>query len=154
MNIKSFLLVLKLTLNEKYPNLKVDIYIFRRNWYVRMGLDQPLHSISYFKKLINDIESIWTARKHNGSFVFLSWIDSFSKVEIWLFDHKKKGLTRELCFLELVCVPFKRQSIDARVPLTAYPTSPGYDLYAAESKILKPRERVLIKLQLSNWFLW
>ena len=33
-----------------------------------MGLDQPLHSISYFEKLINDIESIWTARKHNDSF--------------------------------------------------------------------------------------
>ena len=48
-----------------------------------------------------------------------------------------------------MCVPFKRQSIDVRVPLKAYRTSAGYDLYAAESKILKPRERVLIKLQLS-----
>ena len=52
-------------------------------------------------------------------------------------------------FLELVCVPFKRQSSDARVPLRAYPNSAGYDLYAAESKILKPRDCSLIKLQLS-----
>ena len=33
--------------------------------------------------------------------------------------------------------------------MRAYPTSAGYDLCAAESKILKPRERVLIKVQLS-----
>ena len=53
----------------------------------------------------------------------------------------KKGLIRELCFLELVCVPVNSQSIDARAPLKAYPTSAGYDLYAAEAEILKPRER-------------
>ena len=72
MNTKSFLLALKATLNEKYPNLKVDFYVSRRNRYVHIGLDQPLYSISYHEKLINDIESIWTARKRNGSFVFLS----------------------------------------------------------------------------------
>ena len=48
-----------------------------------------------------------------------------------------------------MCEPFKRQSSDARVPLRAYPTSAGYDLYAAESESLKPREWALIKLQLS-----
>ena len=54
----------------------------------------------------------------------------------------RKGFIRELFFfLELVCVPFKRQSSNARVPLRAYPTSAGYDLYAAESKILKPKEK-------------
>ena len=36
-----------------------------------------------------------------------------------------------------------------KVPLRAYPTSTGYDLYAAESKILKAKERVLIKVELS-----
>ena len=72
MNTKSFLLALKATLNEKYPNLKVDFYVSRRNRYVHIGLDQPLYSISYHEKLINDTESIWTARKRNDSFVFLS----------------------------------------------------------------------------------
>ena len=72
MNTKSFLLALKATLNEKYPNLKVDFYVSRRNRYVHIGLDQPIYSISYHEKLINDIESIWTARKRNDSFVFLS----------------------------------------------------------------------------------
>ena len=142
MYIKSFLLVLKSTLNEKYPNLKVDFYVSCRNWYGHMGLDQPLHSISYCEKFINDIESIWTARKHNGSFVFfLSWIDSFSKVKIWLFGNEKKVWLGNCVFLELVCVPFKKQSSDTRVPLKAYPTSAGNDLYVAESKILKLRER-------------
>ena len=55
MNIMSFLLVLKSTLNEKYPNLKVDFYVSGRNRYDHMGLDQPLHSLLYYEKLINDI---------------------------------------------------------------------------------------------------
>ena len=68
MNIKSFLLLLKSTLNEKYPHLKVDFYVSRRNRYDHMGLDQPLHSISYYEKFINDIKSIWTAIKYNALF--------------------------------------------------------------------------------------
>ena len=63
-------------------------------------------------------------------------------METWLFDTQGKGLISELCFWELVCVLFKRQLSDARVPLKAYPTFAGYDLYAAESKILKPREGI------------
>ena len=138
MNIKSFLLVL----NQYWMK---NIQIWKQ--YVNIGLDQPLHSISYCEKFI---ESIWTARKHNDSFVFLSWIDSFSKVEVWLLDNEKKQVWLGNCvFLELACVPIKRQSSDVKVPLRAYPTSTGYDLYAAESKILKPKERVLIKVELS-----
>ena len=40
-----------------------------------------------------------------------------------------------------MCVPFKKQSSDTRVPLKAYPTSAGNDLYVAESKVIKLRER-------------
>ena len=73
MDVKSFLLVLKSILNEKYPNLKVDLHVSRRNRYVHMGLDQPLHSASYCENFFNDIDSIWIARKHNNdSFVCLS----------------------------------------------------------------------------------
>ena len=61
---------------------------------------------------------------------YLSWIGSFSEVEILL-----------LILLELVCAPFKRQSCNARIPLKAYSASASYDLYAAETKILKPRTR-------------
>ena len=55
MNIKSFLLVLKSTLNEKYPILKVDFHGSRRNRYVHMGLEKPLHSFSYYEKLIKSL---------------------------------------------------------------------------------------------------
>ena len=72
---------------------------------------------------------------------FLSWIDSLSKVEIWLYVHQKKVRLENCVFLELVCVTFKRQLSNARIPLKAYPASAGYDLYVAESKILKPREK-------------
>ena len=72
-------------------------------------------------------------------------------MKIWLFGNEKKVWLGNCVFLELVCVPFKKQSSDTRVPLKAYPTSAGNDLYVAESKILKlrERERVLIKPQLS-----
>ena len=36
-----------------------------------MGLDQALHSIPNFEKIINEMESIWTARRHNDKFVFV-----------------------------------------------------------------------------------
>ena len=50
-----------------------------------------------------------------------------------------------------MCVPFTRQSSNARIPLKVSPASACYDLYVVESKIPKPRERerALIKLQLS-----
>ena len=98
-NEYSFLHVLKSTLNEKYPNLKVDFYVSCRNRYVHMRLDQPLHSFSNYEKLINDIESIWTARKHNDSFVF--FYPELIHLVKWKYDYvflKKKGLIRELCF--------------------------------------------------------
>ena len=110
MYIKSFLLVLKSTLNEKYPNLKVDFYVSCRNWYGHMGLDQPLHSISYCEKFINDIESIWIARKHNNdSFVCLSWTDSFRK---WKHDYLilKEKVWLVNCVFENLFVYYLRDS--------------------------------------------
>ena len=139
MIIKSFSLVLRSTLNEKYPNLKVDFYVSRQNRYVHMGLDQPLHSISYFQKLLMIWRVFGQQENIMAALFFLSWIDSFSKVEIWSFDNKKKVWLGN-CVFKNLCVPFKRQSMDARVPLKTYPTSPDYDLYAAESKILRLRE--------------
>ena len=71
MNIKIFLTVLKSTLVEKYPDLKIYFYVSRRNRCVHMGLDQALHSILNFEKIINEMESIWTVRKHDNKFVFV-----------------------------------------------------------------------------------
>ena len=69
----------------------------------------------------------------------LSLIDSFNKVEIWLSVHQRKIWLENCVFLELVCVPFKKQLSNAKIPLKVFPASAGYDLYTAESKILKPR---------------
>ena len=82
MNIKSFLLVLKSTLNEKYPNLKVYFYVSCQNRYVHMGLDQPLHSISYCEKFINDILRVF-GQQENIMTVLFFYPESihFSKVE-------------------------------------------------------------------------
>ena len=64
-----------------------------------MGLDQPLHSISYNEKLINDIENIWTTRKHNDSFVFFYPELIHSVKGKYNYVSIKKALIRELCFL-------------------------------------------------------
>ena len=50
--------------------------------------------------------------------------------------------------LDVVSIPFKRTSSDAKVPLKAFPTSAGYDLFAAERKTIVPLPRDLIKSNL------
>ena len=47
--------------------------------------------------------------------------------------------------LDVVGIPFKRISSNATVSLKAFPTSTGYDLYAADRKVIIPRRRELIK---------
>ena len=44
-------------------------------------------------------------------------------------------------FLDVVAIPFKRLSSNAKVPMKAFPTSAGYDLHAAESKTIVSHER-------------
>ena len=45
------------------------------------------------------------------------------------FTKKKKKL-------DVVAIPFKRTSSNTKVPMKAFPTSAGYDLYAAERKTI------------------
>ena len=56
------------------------------------------------------------------------------------FSKKKK--------LDVVAIPYKRISSNARVPRTAFPTLAGYDLYAAERKTIVSHGRELIKTDL------
>ena len=46
-------------------------------------------------------------------------------------------------------IEYKRTSSGAHVPKKTFPKPAGYDLWAVERKILKPRTRELIKLELS-----
>ena len=50
-------------------------------------------------------------------------------------------------FIEMP-IGFKRYSVSAHVPKRAYPGDAGYDLLAAERKVLKPWSRELIRLDL------
>ena len=97
------------------------------------------------------MESIWAVRKHYNNFVFVcpELIHSVRWKYDYLIMKKKKLIEKSSFFLELVCVPFKRQCCSARVPMRAYSTSAGYDLYATESKSLKLRERVLVNVELN-----
>ena len=45
-------------------------------------------------------------------------------------------------------IEHKRCSVNAHVPKRAYPSLAGYDLFAAERKVLKPWSRELIRLDL------
>ena len=63
-------------------------------------------------------------------------------MEVWLFTFQKKKI------LDVVTIPYKRISSNARVPLKAFPTSAGYDLYAAERKTIVSHRRELIKTDL------
>ena len=47
--------------------------------------------------------------------------------------------------LDVVTIPYKRISSNARVPLKAFPTSAEYDLYAVERKTIVSHRRELIK---------
>ena len=47
-------------------------------------------------------------------------------------------------------IEYKRYSVNAHTPKTVYPGSAGYDLWAAERKVLKPWSRELIRL---NFFI-
>ena len=67
-------------------------------------------------------------------------------MEVWLFNLKKKKTTTEL--LDVVAIPFKRISSNAKVPIKAFPTSAGYDLYAAERKTIVSPRRELVKTSL------
>ena len=63
-------------------------------------------------------------------------------MEIWLLTFQKKKC------LDVVAIPFKRISFNAKVPMKAFPTSAGYDLYAAERKTIVSHGRELIKTNL------
>ena len=49
----------------------------------------------------------------------------------------------------MATIEFKTYSTNAHIPKRAYQASAGYDLFAAETKVLKPWGRALIKLDLS-----
>ena len=83
--------------------------------------------------------------KGNGDelFIFCRYPEIVHSVKwkyITYFSKKKKK--------DLVAIPLKRISSNAKVPMKAFPTSTGYDLYAAERKTIVSHGRELIKTNL------
>ena len=145
MKIKLFLTQLKNVMEQTLSTLTVDFFVLCCNRNVHMGLNRPLHAIKNFMEVLQFIENLWNEKKKWGrTFYFLqiSWNSAFSKMEVWLFTFQKKKI------LDVVTIPYKRISSNARVPLKAFPTSAGYDLYAAERKTIVSHRRELIKTDL------
>ena len=65
-------------------------------------------------------------------------------MEVWLFNFQKKIIF----FIDVVGIPFKRFSSNAKVPMKVFPTSTRYDFYTAERKAIVSHRRDLIKTNL------
>ena len=63
MKIKLFLTQLKNPMEKTFPTLTVDSFVLRRNCYVHMGLNRPLHSIENFMEVLKFIENLWNKKK-------------------------------------------------------------------------------------------
>ena len=57
--------------SQKYPNVNLEFYCFRRNCYVHMGIEKILLSFSDHNKIIEDIEKLWELRKQDDDFKFV-----------------------------------------------------------------------------------
>ena len=72
MRIKLFLTQLKNAMEKTFPILTVNFFVSRRNRYVHMGLNRPLHSIENFMEMLQFIENLWNEKKKwQRTFYFL-----------------------------------------------------------------------------------
>ena len=145
MKIKLFLTQLKNVMEQTLLTLTVDFFVLRCNRNVHMGLNRPLHAIKNFMEVLQFIENLWNEKKNGDElFIFCRSPEIVHSVK-WKYDYllfKKKKI------LDVVTIPYKRISSNARVLLKAFPTSAGYDLYAAERKTIVSHRRELIKTDL------
>ena len=63
---------LKNAMEKTFPILTVNFFVSRRNRYVHMGLNRPLHSIENFMEMLQFIENLWNEKKKwQRTFYFL-----------------------------------------------------------------------------------
>ena len=63
MKITLFLTQLKKAMEKIFPTLIVDFFVSRRNRYIHMGLNRPLHSIENFMEVLQFIENLRNEKK-------------------------------------------------------------------------------------------
>ena len=95
--------------------------------------------------MLRFIENLWDEKENRQGrsiyFLQVSRNSEFIQVEIWLFFNEKKNL-------DVVGIPFKRISSNAKAPQKAFPTSARCNLFAAEGKSIISFGRELIKTDL------
>ena len=57
-------------MEKTFPTLIVDFFVSRRNRYIHMGLNRPLHSIENFMEVLQFTENLWNEKKMATNFLF------------------------------------------------------------------------------------
>ena len=57
-------------MEKTFPTLIVDFFVSRRNRYIHMGLNRPLHSTENFMEVLQFTENLWNEKKMVTNFLF------------------------------------------------------------------------------------
>ena len=57
-------------MEKTFPTLTDFFFVSRRNRYVHMGLNRPLHSMENFMGVLQFIENLWNEKKIGTIFLF------------------------------------------------------------------------------------
>ena len=57
-------------MEKTFPTLTDFFFFLRRNRYVHMGLNRPLHSMENFMGVLQFIENLWNEKKIGTIFLF------------------------------------------------------------------------------------
>ena len=57
-------------MEKTFPTLIVDFFVSRRNRYIHMGLNRPLHSFENFMEVLQFTENLWNEKKMVTNFLF------------------------------------------------------------------------------------
>ena len=57
-------------MEKTFPTLTDFFFVSRRNRYVHMGLNRPLHSMENFMEVLQFIENLWNEKKIGTIFLF------------------------------------------------------------------------------------
>ena len=80
-------------MEKTFPTLTDFFFVSRRNRYVHMGLNRPLHSMENFMGVLQFIENLWNEKKNRDNlFIFCRYPEIVHSVK-WMYDYllfKKK----------------------------------------------------------------
>ena len=87
MKINLFLALLKNAMEKNFPTLTDFFFVSRRNHFVHMGLNRPLHSMENFMEVLQFIENLWNEKKNRDNlFTFCRYPKIVHSVK-WMYDY-------------------------------------------------------------------